>query len=139
MGGMKRAGMIAVLAMIAVLGARAEEKFADLKFQVLKADTGKPIRNASVILHSVDKKGKQESGGLQMKTDPQGNCAMPGIPYGTLRVQVLATGFQTFGEDYEINQPTHDFVIKLKRPQSQYSIYEEHPKQEKKPQDKPKQ
>jgi len=40
-----------------------------------------------------------------------------------LRVQVLAPGFQTFGEDYDINQPTMEITIKLKRPEGQYSIY----------------
>ena len=132
--------VVALAAMMVVAAvARAEDKYSDLKFQVLKADTGKPVRNASVILHGVDKKGKQEPGGMQMKTDPQGYASMPGMPYGKLRVQVLATGFQTFGQDYDIDQPTHEFVIKLKRPQAQYSIYEEHPKDEKKPPDKPKQ
>ena len=39
------------------------------------------------------------------------------------RVQVLAPGYQTYGEDFDINKPKMDFTIKLKRPQSQYSIY----------------
>jgi hypothetical protein len=39
-------------------------------------------------------------------------------------VQVLATGFQTYGEDYEVNKPTMEITIKLKRPGGQYSIYE---------------
>ena len=40
-----------------------------------------------------------------------------------LRVQVLAPGYQTFGDDYLINQPQQEIVIKLKAPQGQYSIY----------------
>jgi hypothetical protein len=43
-----------------------------------------------------------------------------------LRVQVIANGFQTFGQDYTINQPQQELVIRLKRPQGQYSIYENH-------------
>ena len=45
------------------------------------------------------------------------------MPYGTLRVQVLAPGFQTFGQDYDIDQPKLKVTVKLKRPQGQYSIY----------------
>ncbi|MFZ1156968.1 MAG: hypothetical protein WAO10_04260, partial [Candidatus Sulfotelmatobacter sp.] len=37
--------------------------------------------------------------------------------------QVLAPGYQTYGEDFDINMRKMDFTIKLKRPQSQYSIY----------------
>ncbi|SRR6266404_960166 len=100
-----------------------DTKHADLNFTVVKSDTGKPVKNASVVLHPVSKKGKQESGGLQLKTDSDGKTAYAGIPYGKLRIQVLAPGFQTFGEDFEIAQPTHEIVIKLQRPKEQYSIY----------------
>jgi len=40
---------------------------------------------------------------------------------------VLATGFQTFGADYDIDKPTVDITVRVKRPAGQYSIYEEHP------------
>ncbi len=115
----------ALIVLFALLGAwaGAQEKTSDLKFLVLKEHNGKPIRNASVILHSVDKSGKQGKGGLQTKTDAEGKAMIPSIPYGKLRVQVIAHGFQTFGEDYDINQPEQEFVIKLKLPQEQYTIY----------------
>ena len=38
---------------------------------------------------------------------------------------MLATGFQTFGEDYEINKDKTEITIKLKRPQGQFSIYDD--------------
>jgi Carboxypeptidase regulatory-like domain len=103
----------------------------DLQFLVIKTSNGKPVRNASVILHPVNHDGEQEKGGMQLKTDADGKTGFRGIPYGKLRVQVLATGYQTFGEDFEINQPEHLITIKLSPPQKQYSIYEEHPEQKK--------
>jgi len=113
---------------------------ATLHFSVLKADNGKPVRNAPVVMHYVTEKGKQERGGLELKTDADGNASYEGVPYGKLRVQVLARGFQTFGEDYDINQPTMQITIRLNRPSGQYSIYEDHPAQkppnEKKPDQK---
>jgi len=99
-----------------------------LSFLVIKDANGKPVRNAAVILHAVDKKGKQEKGDLELKTDPDGKTSFDGIPYGMLRVQVLAQGFQTYGQDYDIEKRNVDIMIKLKRPQDQYSIYEEHSK-----------
>ena len=98
-----------------------------LKFVILRDYNGKPVRNAGVVMHPVNKSGKQSRGGLELKTDSEGKASFDGVPYGKLRVQVLAPGFQTFGQDYEVNQPEMEITVKLKRPQSQYSIYEDHP------------
>jgi hypothetical protein len=89
------------------------------------------VKNASVIMHPVNKKGKQKNSGLQLKTNTDGKTSFDGIPYGPLRIQVLAQGFQTFGEDYEVNKPDMEITIKLKRPAGQYSIYEDHPEEKK--------
>jgi hypothetical protein len=130
---MKRHVFLSLLVLL-LLGAllRAEDKSSNLKFVVVKAYNGKPIRNAAVVLHPVDKDGRQAKGGFELKTDHDGEARFSGAPYGKLRVQVLARGFQTFGQDYDINQPEHHFTIKLNRPQQQYSIYDDHhPRQEK--------
>jgi hypothetical protein len=111
--------------------ALAQDDMAVLSFIVIRDYSGKPIRNASVVMHPVEKNGKQSRGGLQIKTDADGKASFDGVPYGQLRVQVLATGFQTFGEDYAIDKPTMEITVKMKRPQGQYSIYEDHPEQKK--------
>jgi hypothetical protein len=98
-----------------------------LRFTVVKDDNNKPVRNASVVLHPVGKSGKQSRGGFQLKTDNDGKTETEGIPFGSLRVQVLAPGFQTFGEDYEINKADMDIEIRLKRPKDQLSVYDKPP------------
>src|SRR3984893_16746239 len=105
----------------------AQEDTSVLNVGVIRDYNGKPIRNASVVMHPVQKNGKQSKGGLQLKTDPEGRARFDGAPYGKLRVQVLASGFQTFGNDYDIDKPTVDIEVKMKRPAGQYSIYDEHP------------
>jgi len=97
-----------------------------VSFVVLKDDNGKPVRNAAVVLHPVEKHGKQSKGGFELKTDNEGKTHFDGIPYGKLRIQVIAPGFQTFGDDYDIAQATQEITIRLKRPQQQYSIYDKH-------------
>ncbi len=109
----------------------AQDDMALLNFVVIRDYNGKPIRNASVVMHPVEKNGKQSKGGLQLKTDAEGKANFDGVPYGKLRIQVLAQGFQTFGDDYAIDKPTMEIVVKMKRPQGQYSIYEEHPEDKK--------
>jgi len=95
-----------------------------INFVVIKDDNGKPVRNAAVILHPVGRSGKQAKGGFELKTDAEGKTESDGIPYGLLRVQVIAPGFQTFGNDYTVNQPEQNITIRLKRPQDQYTIYD---------------
>ncbi len=126
-----------LLLAFALLGIAAAQKDADdeptavLNFFVVKEDNGKPIRSAAVIMHPVNTHGKQSRGGLELKTDAEGKTSFEGIPYGKLRVQVLASGFQTFGEDYDIDKGKMDITIKLKHPQGQYSIYQDHPEEQK--------
>jgi len=95
-----------------------------INFVVIKDDNGKPVRNAAVILHPVGRNGKQAKGGFELKTDAEGKTESEGIPYGLLRVQVIAPGFQTFGNDYTVNQPEQNITIRLRRPQDQYTIYD---------------
>jgi hypothetical protein len=113
--------------MIGLAGAQDEDgPMSDLRFVVVRDYNGKPVRNAAVVLHPVNRKGKQARGGLELKTDGEGRANIDGIPYGPLRVQVLAQGFQTFGEDYKIDKAETEITVKLKRPGGQYSIYENH-------------
>jgi Carboxypeptidase regulatory-like domain len=128
------AGLLSVLALLATAPAQrdqAEEPTAILNFLVVKEENGKPVRSAAVIMHPVNPHGKQSRGGLELKTDADGKTSFDGVPYGKLRVQVLASGFQTFGEDYDIDKAKMDFTIKLKHPQGQYSIYQDHPEEKK--------
>lgn len=123
-----------VLAMLATTGVAMGQKDKDeeptswIYFSVVKDDNGKPVRNAAVIMHSVNVKGKQERGGMELKTNAEGKADFDGIPYGPLRIQVLAQGFQTYGEDFDIEKSKTEITIKLKRPQGQYSVYDDHPK-----------
>jgi hypothetical protein len=116
-----------------------EGPMSDLRFVVLKDSNGKPVRNAAVVLHPVSRKGKQAKGGLELKTDNDGKTNIDGIPYGPLRVQVLAPGFQTFGEDYEINKPALEITVKLKRPGAQYSAGNQKTDDKSQPAQKPQQ
>jgi Carboxypeptidase regulatory-like domain len=99
---------------------------ASLRFVVVRDTDGKPVRNAEVVLHPVKRKGKQDKGEMDFKTDAEGKTSVDDIPYGPLRVQVLAPHFQTFGEDYEINKAAMEITVKLKHPGEQYSVYDNH-------------
>lgn len=98
---------------------------AKITVTVTKATNGKPVANAAVIFHPL-KNGKDE-GGLELKTNEDGKASIDVIPVGeTVLLQIIANGFQTFGDTYPITTDSRDIEIKLKRPSQQYSIYEQH-------------
>lgn len=110
---------------------KKDDPLATINFLIVRDENGKPVRNAAVVMHPVDEEGQQVASGLELKTNPEGKASYDGVPYGKLRIQVLAPGFQTYGDDYMITEPSMDVTIKLKRPAKQYSIYEEHPQPKK--------
>jgi Carboxypeptidase regulatory-like domain len=122
---MRRLRLCSALLVVLSISAVADDPSSTIQFVVLKDYSGKPVRNASVVLHQLDKTGRQAKGGLQLKTNAEGRASFDGVPYGKLRVQVLITGFQTFGQDYDIDQPQTEITIRLKRPAEQYSIYDD--------------
>jgi hypothetical protein len=95
-----------------------------IEVTVLKKFNGKPISNAAVIFDStID--GKDE-GNLEVKTDPDGKAIIDVIPTGsTVRVQVIATGFATYAEEYLVSEPNREISISMIRPQEQLSSYQD--------------
>lgn len=92
---------------------------------VTKATNGKPVENAGVIFHPI-KNGKDD-GNMELKTNEDGKAVLDVIPIGdTVRLQIVASGYQTYGADYEIDSAVKDIDVKLDKPGRQYSIYEKH-------------
>jgi len=122
-------GLAAILALGVAGRAWAQEDegpMALVRVVVLREASGKPVKDAKVVLHPVNRKGKATKGELDLKTDAEGRASIDGIPYGSIEVQVLAPGLQTFGADYEVKQAEVEITVKLKRPGGQYSTYENH-------------
>jgi hypothetical protein len=100
-----------------------ELQTASLNMTVIRNSSGKPVKNAEVVIHLIDNHGKAKQEGMELKTHDDGKAEATGIPYGKVRIQVIAPGFRTYGEDFSINQPNHEFTIKLQKPAEQLSIY----------------
>jgi hypothetical protein len=95
-----------------------------IEVTVLKKFNGKPIMNAAVVFDAT-LDGKDQ-GNLEVKTDPDGKAAIDVIPTGsTVRVQVIATGFATFADNYVVDGPTRQIEISMLRPQEQLSSYQD--------------
>jgi hypothetical protein len=93
-----------------------------IEVTVLKAANKKPVVNAAVVFHPI--KDGQDEGNLEMKTDPDGKAVIDVIPKGSqVRIQVIADGFSTFAEDYQINEASRSITIELIKPRAQISGY----------------
>jgi hypothetical protein len=95
-----------------------------IEVTVLKKFNGKPNSNAAVIFDAT-LDGKDQ-GNLEVKTDPEGKATIDVIPTGsTVRVQVIATGFATYAEDYQVAEPNRAITVSMIHPQEQLSSYQD--------------
>jgi len=101
------------------------EQFCRVSFIILRDTSGAPIKNASIVVHAVNKNGDQANDGFQLKADTDGRAHMEDLPYGLYRVQVIVPRMQTWGDDLALNQPAQEFTIRIKPPAGQLSIYDD--------------
>lgn len=110
---------------------------ARIEVSVIRDLNGKPIENAAVIFHTL-----KDPGNMELKSNEDGKAVIDVLPIGeTVRLQIIAKGFQTYGQDYKIEKPELAIEVRMKRPGEQYSIYKDHPedsKNEDQDKDKPK-
>ena len=59
-----------------------------------------------------------------MKTNQEGVVSIPPIPQGKILVQVMAKGYQTFGQTVDVSDEEKTIQVQLKPPQSQYSAHQ---------------
>jgi hypothetical protein len=94
----------------------------------IKNTHDKPVDNAEVILdflgsHQVEKLGKRKQVHWEVHSNQEGVARFPPVPQGTIQIQVVAKGYQTFGDKYEIDTDSKGIDVTLNPPQSQYSAH----------------
>ena len=89
---------------------------------------GKPVDRASVIVRFVKgrnyaKLGKKMLTHWETRTNQEGLVKLPEMPQGEILVQVIAKGYQTFGDKFDVANDEQTIEIKLNPPQPQYSAH----------------
>ena len=103
---------------------KAPPATARIEVTVVRDVNDKPVVNAAVIFHLVG----GEKGNMELKTNEDGKAIIDVLPIGsTVRLQIIAKGFQTYGDDFKIDNEKLTLDIRMKRPGEQYSIYKPHP------------
>ena len=104
---------------------KAPPPTAHIEVTVLRDVDGKPIENAAVVFHA--KEDGKDTGNMELKTNEDGKAVIDVMPIGDIvTLQIIAKGFQTYGEDFKIDKAEMAREIRLKRPGEQYSIYKDH-------------
>lgn len=89
---------------------------------------GKPVERADVVVRfggrSVVKFGKLVRTTWEMRSTQEGVADIPEMPKGKIRVQVIAKGYQTFGQTFDVAEDERTIEVKLNPPQAQYSSHE---------------
>lgn len=94
----------------------------------VKTQGGKPVDRASVVVkflegRSIVKLGRKTRTVWELRTNQEGLAQIPTIPQGKIRIQVIAKGYQTFGEDVTVDEEEKTVEIKLNPPQPQFSAH----------------
>ena len=95
-----------------------------LTVHVISAVSGKPIDRASVIVRFKEGMGvnlKKIQTSWETKTNQEGNVTLPSMPQGKIQIQIIASNYQTFGDNFVTDKPEQTIEIKLNPPQPQYS------------------
>ena len=119
--------LLLTLLLVCAVVAQAAAPMTKLNITV-KTQSGKPVDRASVIVrfiegHSIIKLGKAIRTTFELRTNQEGEVSIPTIPQGKIRVQVIAKGYQTFGEIFDVTEEEKDIDIKLNPPQQQYTAH----------------
>jgi hypothetical protein len=101
----------------------------EIQVQVLSPG-GRPVDRASVIITFVEgrepmKLYKKHVLHWELKTNQQGIAKIPSIPQGKIKIQVIASNYQTYGDFFEVADPEKTLTVQLKDPQPQYSAHGE--------------
>jgi len=107
----------------------ADDELAKLSIEV-KTKGGRPVDRASVIVRfvegrSIAKLGKKIRTSWELRTNQDGLARIPTVPQGKVLIQVVAKGYQTFGQTFEILEPEKTVEVRLNPPQAQYSSHQQ--------------
>jgi hypothetical protein len=98
---------------------------ARIEITVVRDTSSKPIENAAVVFHPME--GERDKGNMELKTNEEGKAVIDVIPIGdVVRLQVIAKGFQTHGQDFKVDKDKFAIEVRMRRPGEQYSIYKNH-------------
>ena len=122
--GMRRfLALVLALFLVSPVALTAKKQMSNLRIVVQDAEDN-PVPRASVIVRVLKgKKHKKVGRSYQLRTSQQGTAPLPPLKQGFVLIQVIASGYQTFGDTIELREPEQTIKVTLKPPQDQHSVH----------------
>lgn len=128
---------LAVLAILSspAVGAREQEKSqptkpagsdsgltTKLRIEVIAGEKDEPVESASIYVKYTRERTLKKDEKIEMntKTNRSGVAIVGDVPRGKVLIQVIAQGWKTFGQWYELEKTEHTIKIKLQKPPRWY-------------------
>jgi hypothetical protein len=119
-----RFGLVLLVSFLAALPSISQDDKTQLTVKVLRESDGKPVADAHVVIKFTEERLlRDRRGSWETKTNRKGEVMLPNVPTGTAKVQVIARGYQTYGDEHHLTKPEEEVTIRLKLPQGQVSAY----------------
>ena len=129
---MRRTGII-VAALLLVATQLAGQNVAEQKddastrltLQVLNETNKQPVVGAHVVVRFTEERllRRDKRVSWEAKTNRKGEIVLSDLPTGNVKVQVIAKGFQTYGDQHDLEKPQEKVTILLRPPKGQVSAY----------------
>ena len=114
------AAITLLLACLLPVSLAADKEYTTLTIAVMDALKDRPVPKASVTVHFVSGRKmlrmKKVRAEWNTKTNNKGLAELPEMPSGKVRLLVIAPGFQTYGDEFEISGKEQTVTVRLKRP-----------------------
>jgi hypothetical protein len=93
-----------------------------LTIVVTAGEDKQPVDSASVYVRFVEARilSKNKKIEMNLKTNLSGVCHVPEIPSGKILIQVIAPGWKTYGEYFDVDQAEQTINVALVRPPKWY-------------------
>ena len=118
-------GLLLTANLAAAQDKNSKDQTARLTIQVMAGEDRQPVADAHVVVRFMEERmlRRDKTTSWETKTNRKGVAVLAGLPVGAIKVQVIAQGYQTYGDEHELSQPEEELIIQLQHPQGQVSAY----------------
>ena len=101
---------------------KSESEFVKLRIEVTATEKNIPVDSASVYVKFQKERmlAKDKTVEMNTKTNREGVAKVPSVPRGKVLIQVIAPGWKTFGQWYDLNEDEQTIKISLQKPPRWY-------------------